>query len=207
MEPQPAKAQYTSTDTGLIYLRARVYDPATAQFLSVDPLKAITGEPYNYVGDNPLNFGDAPGLMLIPLAGGVGGADAACGATVEIPVVDVGTCGSAAAATAAAGVAAGVSLANSIAGEEAGNDEGEAELKQKEAERGRCGNPATPPGSKFKWMGKGEPGSEEGSWYDEETDEYLRPHFKPSSHGPHYDYRGEDGTEYRIYPDGRIEPK
>ena len=31
-------AQYTNSDTGLIYLRARVYDPATAQFLSVDPL-------------------------------------------------------------------------------------------------------------------------------------------------------------------------
>ena len=31
-------AQYTSTDTGLIYLRNRVYDPATAQFLSADPL-------------------------------------------------------------------------------------------------------------------------------------------------------------------------
>ena len=28
--------QYTSTDTGLIYMRARTYDPATAQFLSVD---------------------------------------------------------------------------------------------------------------------------------------------------------------------------
>jgi uncharacterized protein RhaS with RHS repeats len=25
--------QYTSSDTGLIYMRARVYDPATAQFL------------------------------------------------------------------------------------------------------------------------------------------------------------------------------
>ncbi len=41
--------QYTSTDTGLIYLRNRVYDPATAQFLSVDPLEAISGEPYSYV--------------------------------------------------------------------------------------------------------------------------------------------------------------
>ena len=27
-------AQYTSIDTGLIYMRARVYDPATAQFLT-----------------------------------------------------------------------------------------------------------------------------------------------------------------------------
>jgi RHS repeat-associated protein len=50
--------QYTSSDTGLIYLRARVYDPATAQFLTVDPLVGETGAPYNYVGDNPINGGD-----------------------------------------------------------------------------------------------------------------------------------------------------
>jgi RHS repeat-associated protein len=55
-------AQYTNTDTGLIYLRARVYDPATGQFLSRDPLAAITGAPYNYAVDNPLNRGDASGL-------------------------------------------------------------------------------------------------------------------------------------------------
>jgi RHS repeat-associated protein len=54
--------QYTSSDTGLIYLRNRVYDPATAQFLSVDPLEAVTGEPYDYAEDNPLNRGDATGL-------------------------------------------------------------------------------------------------------------------------------------------------
>lgn len=51
-------AQYTSSDTGLIYLRARVYDPATAQFLSVDPIEAISRAPYNYADDNPLNYGD-----------------------------------------------------------------------------------------------------------------------------------------------------
>ena len=57
-------AQYTSVDTGLIYMRARVYDPATAQFLSVDPLKAITDEPYSYAGDNPLNRSDPTGLLF-----------------------------------------------------------------------------------------------------------------------------------------------
>src|SRR5580693_2788985 len=36
-------AQYTSTDTGLIYMRARTYDPSTAQFLSVDPLEGDYG--------------------------------------------------------------------------------------------------------------------------------------------------------------------
>jgi RHS repeat-associated protein len=38
--------QYTSSETGLIYLRARTYDPATAQFLSCDPVEMQTREPY-----------------------------------------------------------------------------------------------------------------------------------------------------------------
>jgi RHS repeat-associated protein len=55
-------AQYTSSDTGLIYLRNRVYDPATTQFLTRDPLVAITGEPYGYAEDNPLSRRDDTGL-------------------------------------------------------------------------------------------------------------------------------------------------
>ncbi len=55
-------SQYTSTDTGLIYLRARTYDPATAQFLSVDPMVGVTRAPYNYAEDNPVNLGDPSGL-------------------------------------------------------------------------------------------------------------------------------------------------
>jgi RHS repeat-associated protein len=54
--------QYTSSDTGLIYLRARVYDPGTAQFLTADPLKAITGESYSYAIDNPTRYTDPGGL-------------------------------------------------------------------------------------------------------------------------------------------------
>ena len=54
--------QYTNSDTGLIYLRARSYDPATAQYLSVDPLAAITGERYSYAGDHPVNEIDPTGL-------------------------------------------------------------------------------------------------------------------------------------------------
>ena len=55
-------AQYTSSDTGLIYMRARVYDPATAQFLSVDPMVGQTHAPYNYAEDSPLNEADPTGL-------------------------------------------------------------------------------------------------------------------------------------------------
>ncbi len=54
--------QYTSSDTGLIYLRGRVYDPATAQFLTVDPLEPVTRAPYTYAKDNPVNLLDRSGL-------------------------------------------------------------------------------------------------------------------------------------------------
>jgi uncharacterized protein RhaS with RHS repeats len=47
----------------LIYLRAREYDPATGQFLSVDPLATITRAPYTYVHDNSLNGSDRSGLI------------------------------------------------------------------------------------------------------------------------------------------------
>jgi hypothetical protein len=36
-------------------LPGRYYDPATGQFLSVDPAAAVTGSPFGYVDDNPVN--------------------------------------------------------------------------------------------------------------------------------------------------------
>jgi RHS repeat-associated protein len=190
--------QYFNSDTGLIYLRARVYDPATAQFLSRDPLASLTREPYGYAGDNPLNLGDPTGYEALPLPIEGPGGLALC-ADPATAALCVGAGGYAAIET-------GKTLVNAIAGEEPGNDEGEAELKKKEAERENCGNPATPPGSKFEWKGKGPVGSNEGSWWDPETRESLYPHLGENSHGPHYDYQGPSGN-YRIYPDGRIEPK
>jgi RHS repeat-associated protein len=56
-------AQYTSADTGLQYLRARNYDPSTGQFTSADPVTAITGEPYSFTADNPVNSVDPSGLL------------------------------------------------------------------------------------------------------------------------------------------------
>jgi hypothetical protein len=43
-------------------MRARTYDPATAQFLTVDPAVALTRAPYDYAGDNPINEQDRTGL-------------------------------------------------------------------------------------------------------------------------------------------------
>ena len=58
--------QYTDSQTGLVYMRARWYDPATGQFLSVDPLVVATQQPYAYVADNPLNYTDPFGLCGLP---------------------------------------------------------------------------------------------------------------------------------------------
>jgi RHS repeat-associated protein len=51
--------------SGLIYLVNRYYDPATDQFISVDPLVSATGQPFSYAGDDPVNGSDPLGLCGI----------------------------------------------------------------------------------------------------------------------------------------------
>lgn len=57
--------QLTDPATGLIYLRARDYDPATAAFLTRDPLEASTRDPYSYTSGDPVNNTDPSGLCSI----------------------------------------------------------------------------------------------------------------------------------------------
>ncbi|HEY2516909.1 MAG TPA: RHS repeat-associated core domain-containing protein, partial [Polyangiaceae bacterium] len=52
-------------DLGLINMRGRIYDPTTARFLSVDPLRRGSSQglnAYSYVGNNPLNYTDPSGF-------------------------------------------------------------------------------------------------------------------------------------------------
>jgi RHS repeat-associated protein len=55
--------------TGLIYLINRYYDPATDEFLSIDPDVATTDQPYVFTNDNPLNSEDPLGSELVALMG------------------------------------------------------------------------------------------------------------------------------------------
>lgn len=57
--------QYTDATTGLQYLRARWYDPATGQFMTLDLAVEETREPYAYAYDNPSTFKDPSGLLGI----------------------------------------------------------------------------------------------------------------------------------------------
>ena len=57
--------QYTDQATGLQYLQHRYYDPATAQFLTIDPAVAQTHAAYSFASSDPLDFGDPTGLGLV----------------------------------------------------------------------------------------------------------------------------------------------
>ena len=60
--------QYRDSDTDLIYLRARYYDPGTGQFMSVDGAVAETGAPYAYAGDQPVTGSDPSGNCAAVIA-------------------------------------------------------------------------------------------------------------------------------------------
>jgi RHS repeat-associated protein len=53
---------YTDTESGSLYLEHRYYDPAAAQFVSVDPAVAASHSAYDYVLDDPLDLSDPTGL-------------------------------------------------------------------------------------------------------------------------------------------------
>ena len=93
--------EYTDP-TGYLYLRARYYDPATAQFLTRDPLEDLTTNPYGYTSGNPLQNIDPLGLWgWNPLDwtadewGTIGKWSARVGAVAAIGVLVVGTGGTA----------------------------------------------------------------------------------------------------------------
>jgi RHS repeat-associated protein len=79
-------------ETGLMYLRARYYDPEVGRFVTRDPMPGLILSPktlnrYTYVGNNPINFVDPSGLWEISLGAKIGAMLAGGG---EIGISDVG---------------------------------------------------------------------------------------------------------------------
>jgi RHS repeat-associated protein len=56
--------EYRDTESGLIYLRARYYEPSSGQFLTRDPLEDVTRSAYGYVEGDPLDGSDPTGLYV-----------------------------------------------------------------------------------------------------------------------------------------------
>jgi RHS repeat-associated protein len=63
-QPFGYAGQYTDAETGLQYLRARYYDPATGQMLTRDPLVRATRQPYAYANNTPTNLTDPTGMSI-----------------------------------------------------------------------------------------------------------------------------------------------
>jgi RHS repeat-associated protein len=70
--------QHTDPISGLIYMRARWYDPPTGQFITSDPIRFASGETnlYRYAGGDPANRVDPSGLLslqdFVDFSAGVG---------------------------------------------------------------------------------------------------------------------------------------
>ncbi len=68
--PLRLPGQYFDAETGLHYNRQRYYDPQAGQYLSPDPMGHPNGgNPYAYVGHNPLAYVDPDGLVLFAFDG------------------------------------------------------------------------------------------------------------------------------------------
>ena len=85
----------TQDPTGLYYLRAHYYDPATGRFLTRDPFPGLailptTQHPYVYVGNNPVNLVDpggeiAPILVAVGISAAIGGVGGGVGYVLAHP--------------------------------------------------------------------------------------------------------------------------
>ena len=91
--------QYTSREndgTGLLFYRARYYDPVMKRFISSDPIGLQGGlNMYGYVGGNPLGAIDPRGLATFTLTGGgsavvIGGGEGSFGVYISNKPNDIG---------------------------------------------------------------------------------------------------------------------
>jgi hypothetical protein len=161
-------------------------------------------------------------IGVVEVSGGVGiaggGAVVGCGTTLclaAVPAVAAGVAvvGVGTMTTAAASVALGENLRklskNSISNQGKTPEFPNSPNGSKgpyQSPNGFPSDPAKPPASGFDWKGKGEPGTNKGSWYNLKTNESY--HWDPYHHNmTHYDYTSPLGNGYRIWPDGSMTPK
>ncbi|MDX3187347.1 DUF6531 domain-containing protein [Streptomyces sp. MN03-5084-2B] len=222
--PLQFTGQYADGESGLVYLRARYYDPVTASFLTVDPLVDKTRTAYTYTGGNPVNYTDRTGLSFwgdlatgLGIAGAVLGAGACivlepCGVAAAVVGGGVILDGGAILGAGIWGATAGVGLAGGLyAASNSSNSSGSSSGSGNSAPWPKSGRPnfhdaTESPGPGWVWRGdpKYPVGSDRGAWYNPETTETLHPDMEHGGDiGPHWDYiPKKGGPQCRLFPDG-----
>ena len=198
----------------------RYYDPATGQFLSVDPMVRQTLEAFLYTGDDPVNASDPTGMFNVGFAdtcGSLQSCQVALRTQIGGPSLISRLVGSVVNFTRTAVVGTVIVLStipgavtgavNSSMNYIVGRFFSHYMVGPSDATL-NFQNASVSPGKEWKWAGTGSPGSVQGSWYNQATGESLHSDFS-SGHGIHYDYnyRGSHCNGWRIYQNGRIEPK
>jgi RHS repeat-associated protein len=179
--------QYTLGQSGLLYLRARYYDPATVQFLARDAAVGTTRQPYDYAGDNPLRLYDRTGRAAESAEGGY------CPSPICFPFPTTAEAESAAGAIGEIPGEAkefGEEVVSSVGGFFGsifgGSESSSSEEASEESEP--CAEPVPPGHNPDTWERR--PGSREGSgdnWWDPQGGEW-RWHPADKYHEGHWDY-------------------
>jgi RHS repeat-associated protein len=222
-------------DTGLMRFGARDYDPEVGRWLSKDPILFDGGDTnlYGYVLQDPVNLVDPFGLFIPGFDNALLGAwgnlldQAGCGGidwggiAGDIPFdfalgegfgILGGWLGE---GLGLGGIGEGGGGSGLVPGEEGGG-ELPSSGQQPAPPEGQAPVPPAFPGwdpnkapDGYEWRGPGVPGGE-GNYYNPTTGGTLNPDLNSEFHGPHWDWkhRGPGGKPgFRIYPDGRVEPK
>lgn len=203
--------QYLDKETNLHYNYFRDYDPAIGRYIQSDPIGLTGGfNPYAYVRSNPLRWSDRLGLQAAPTvpANPIRGAPGSGGGTwwdsQQRPRDPNGFQDQ---LFPEAGKKPGVKWPDWLRPWMTSESAEEQDVKQ-------CpipvpSDPKQPPGAGWEWRGKGQPGSEEGAWYNPGTGESMHPNLNhPVPIGPHWDYIDPTGKQWRVDPaTGKMKPK
>lgn len=194
--------EQTDPESSYQYLRARYFDPSLGRFISRDPLRGryqrpLTMNPYVYALNRPVNLTDPLGLEASPCMG-----EMTFGGGLECFIEGGGGGGGAVSISLSAIRKAAATLLGALAALFRIFASVDVPLWDD------YWNPESPPFPGWEWRGTGPPGSSEGSWYNPATGESLHPDLNHDGPlGPHWDYKDENGNEWRLFPDGTVEPK
>jgi RHS repeat-associated protein len=190
--------------SNVIYFRARFYDTATGRFLSEDPADFGGGDAdlYRCAGGDPVEFADPSGEnQALALEWGFEGAEAG-GEIGSFFGPGPGT-----AAGAAIGALAGA-VAAVWTGYELGNVIYQNTPRLPVPNIPANWDPTTPPFPGWTWKGPDAPGGQKGGWVSPDETQSLHPDPAHPGIGPHTDWNFPGGGKgWRIFPDGRCEPK